>query len=131
MHYDNKIKSFNSFLIWQNDLREISMGSDSIAKEDKNIHDLTDVYEEPNSVNNQEVIVVDGRAYESNTGNKSEIQSLVDVIEDTQTANNLNKEIIKRATEIAERIAREIIPEIAERVIKEEIEKLKKKSSNE
>ena len=38
------------------------MGSDSIAKEDKNIHDLTDVYEEPNSVNNQEVIVVDGRA---------------------------------------------------------------------
>ena len=55
----------------------------------------------------------------------------MDVIEDTQTANNLNKEIIKRATEIAERIAREIIPEIAERVIKEEIEKLKKMSSNE
>jgi hypothetical protein len=55
----------------------------------------------------------------------------VDVIEDTQTANNLNEEIIKRATEIAERIAREIIPEIAERVIKEEIEKLKKMSSNE
>lgn len=107
------------------------MGSDSIAIEDKNIHDLTDVYEEPNSVNNQEVIVVDGRAYESNTGNKSEIQSLVNVIEDTQTANNLNEEIIKRATEIVERIAREIIPEIAERVIKEEIEKLKKMSSNE
>ena len=107
------------------------MGSNSITIEDKNIHDLTDVYEEPNSVNNQEVIVVDGRGYENGTGNKSEIHSLVDVIENTRAANNLNKEIIKRATEIAERIAREIIPEIAERVIKEEIEKLKKMSSNE
>jgi len=107
------------------------MGSDSIAIEDKNIHDLTDVYEEPNNLNNQEVIVIDGRGYENNTKNKSEIHSLVDVIEDTRTANNLNEEIIKRATEIVERIAREIIPEIAERVIKEEIEKLKKMSSNE
>lgn len=107
------------------------MGSDSITTEDKNIHDLTDVYEEPNSVNNQEVIVVDGRGYENSNGNKSEIHALEDVIEDTQTANNLNEEIIKRAIEITERIAREIIPEIAERVIKEEIEKLKKMSSKE
>lgn len=107
------------------------MGSDSITTEDKNIHDLTDVYEEPNSVNNQEVIVVDGRSYENSNGNKREIHALEDVIEDTQTSNNLNEEIIKRATEIAERIAREIIPEIAERVIKEEIEKLKKMSSKE
>ena len=45
--------------------------------------------------------------------------------------NNLNKEIIKRTTEIAERIARDLIPEIAERVIKEEIEKLKKMSNKE
>ncbi len=105
------------------------MGSDSISTKDKNIHDLTDVYEEPNSVNNQEVIVVDGRGYESAASNKSEIRSLEDVIEDNQTANDLNKEIMKRATEIAEKIAREIIPEIAERVIKEEIEKLKKMSS--
>ena len=107
------------------------MDSDSIATEDKNIHDLTDVYEERNSVNNQEVIVVDGRGYENSTGNKSEIHTLVDVIEDTPASNNLNEEIIKRATEIAERIAREIIPGIAERVIQEEIEKLKKMSSKE
>jgi hypothetical protein len=119
------------FFIWQNDLREISMGSDSIATEDENIHDLTDVYEESNSANNQEVIVIDGRGYENNTINKGEIHSLVDVAEDDQAANILNQEIIKRATEIAERIAREVIPEIAERVIKEEIEKLKKMSSNE
>ena len=107
------------------------MDPDSIATEDKNIHDLTDVYEEPNSVNNQEVIVVDGRGYENSAGNKSELHTLVDVIEDTPASNNLNEEIIKRATEIAERIAREIIPEIAERVIKEEIEKLKNISNKE
>jgi len=53
------------------------------------------------------------------------------VIEDAPATNNVNEEIIKRATEIAERIAREIIPEIAERVIKEEIEKLKKMSNKE
>jgi hypothetical protein len=107
------------------------MDSDSIATDDKNIHDLTDVYEELNNGNNQEIIVVDGRSYESSTKNKKEIYTLVDVIEDTQIANNLHEEIIKRSTEIIERISREIIPEIAERVIKEEIEKLKKLSSNE
>ena len=107
------------------------MDSDSLATEDKNIHDLTDVYEEPSSVNNQEVIVVDGRGYENSAGNESEIHTLVDVIEDPPAANKLNEDIIKRATEIAERMAREIIPEIAERVIKEEIEKLKKMSGKE
>jgi hypothetical protein len=54
----------------------------------------------------------------------------VDVIEDHQAANIVNDEIIRRATEIAERIARELIPGIAERVIREEIEKLKKLSGN-
>ena len=34
-------------------------------------------------------------------------------------------EILQRATEAVEKIAREIIPDIAERVIREEIEKLK------
>jgi hypothetical protein len=37
----------------------------------------------------------------------------------------LRDEIMKRADEIAEKIARELIPGIAERVIREEIEKLK------
>ncbi|KFZ44556.1 hypothetical protein KD27_05550, partial [Smithella sp. D17] len=68
---------------------------------------------------------------ENNVNNKREIYTLVDVIEDSQTANNLNEEIIKRAAEIIERITRELVPEIAERVIREEIEKLKKLSSNE
>jgi len=103
------------------------MDSNSLVIEEKNIHDLTDVYEEVNSVNNQEVIVVDGRGYED----KSDIHTLVDVIENTPAANKLHEEIMTRATEIAERIAREIIPEIAERVIKEEIERLKKISNKE
>ena len=100
------------------------MDSDSMATAGKKIH-------EQNNGSNQEIIVVDGRGYENNVNNKREIYTLVDVIEDSQTANNLNEEIIKRAAEIIERITRELVPEIAERVIKEEIEKLKKLSSNE
>jgi hypothetical protein len=37
----------------------------------------------------------------------------------------LQDEILKRVTETAERVAREMIPDIAERIIREEIEKLK------
>ncbi|MCL2669047.1 MAG: hypothetical protein FWE89_00050 [Syntrophaceae bacterium] len=38
----------------------------------------------------------------------------------------LREEIAKRAGEIAEKVAREMVPGIAERVIREEIEKLRK-----
>lgn len=40
----------------------------------------------------------------------------------------LQEEIMKRVSETAERVAREIMPDIAERIIREEIEKLKKPS---
>lgn len=100
------------------------MDSDSMATADKKIH-------EQNNGSNQEIIVVDGRGYQNNVNNKREIYTLVDVIEDSQTANNLNEEIVKRAAEIIERITRELVPEIAEKVIREEIEKLKKLNSNE
>jgi hypothetical protein len=49
-------------------------------------------------------------------------------VEDANSSNKLNEEIISRTTEIAEKIAREIMPGIAERVIREEIEKIKKMS---
>ena len=107
------------------------MPVDSIITDDKKIYDLTEVYEERNGRNNQKVIVVDGRGYERMSKDNKRIHELVDVVEDQLAANNLNEEIIKRAIEIAERIAREIIPEIAERVIREEIDKLKKLSGNE
>ena len=38
----------------------------------------------------------------------------------------LHDEIMKRAAEIAEKVAREVIPDIAERIIRAEIERLKK-----
>jgi hypothetical protein len=72
------------------------------------------------------------------------IYDLVDVIERKPRMalvdTGLHDEIMKRAVEIAERIAREVVPEIAERIvrdvapdiaeriIREEIEKLKKAS---
>lgn len=106
------------------------MADDSITTDDKKIFDLTEVYEERNGRNNQEVIVVDGRGYERIAKDTKYIHELVDVADDQLAASKLNEEIIKRATEIAEKIAREIIPEIAERVIREEIDKLKKLSGN-
>ena len=58
------------------------------------------------------------------------IYDLVDVIERKPRMavvdTGLHDEIMKRAAEIAEKIAREVIPDIAERVIREEIERLKR-----
>jgi len=60
------------------------------------------------------------------------IYDLVDVVEKRPKMAfvdaGLHDEIMKRAVDIAERIAREVIPDIAERVIREEIEKLKRES---
>ncbi len=66
--------------------------------------------------------------YTSSSEDKK-IYDLTDVIEDTGSSNKLNEEIIKQATQIAEKIAKNIMPGIAERVIREEIEKIKKMSS--
>ena len=57
------------------------------------------------------------------------IYDLTDVVEDAGSSSKLNEEIVKRATQIAEKIAHDIMPRIAERVIREEIEKIKKMSS--
>ncbi|HDQ04142.1 MAG TPA: hypothetical protein ENN23_06175 [Deltaproteobacteria bacterium] len=95
------------------------------AQDDKKIFDLVDVLEEKNNKNNNEVIVIDGRGYEKN----HKVKTLYDVVnednENTQEG-KLNEEILQIATEIAERVTREIVPDIAERIIREEIEKLKK-----
>jgi hypothetical protein len=109
---------------------DIAMDTDPVAVDDRKIYDLTEVYEEKNGRNGQEVIVIDGRGYERIVKNNKDIHELVDVIEDQQAANIVNEEIIRQAAEIAERIARELIPGIAERVIREEIEKLKKSDGN-
>lgn len=58
-----------------------------------------------------------------------EIYDLIDVVEEVPEEvledREFNDKIVKKVSEIAEKIAREIVPEIAERVIREEIEKLK------
>jgi len=105
------------------------MAVDSVPTDDK-IYNLTEVYEERNGRSSQEVIVVDGRGYERIAKDNTRIYELVDVAEDQPVPVNVNEEIVKRTTEIAEKIARELIPEIAERVIREEIAKLKKLSGN-
>jgi hypothetical protein len=101
------------------------MDANSIIDEDEKIHNLTNEYKEPNNGSDQEVIVVDGRGYENNSQEKKEIHNLVDVIEDTSTADKIYEEIIKRSEEIVRKIASKMVPEIAERIIKEEIEKIK------
>jgi len=65
----------------------------------------------------------------SGSAEDKKIYDLTDVVEDAGSSNKLNEEIIKRATQIAEKIAQNIMPAIAERVIREEIEKIKKMSS--
>ena len=65
----------------------------------------------------------------SGSAEDKKIYDLTDVVEDSGSSSKLNEEIIKRATQIAEKIAQDIMPGIAERVIREEIEKIKKMSS--
>lgn len=71
-------------------------------------------------------MIIDGRILKEN----DKIYELSDVIEETpenyQYDKILNDEIIKRISEISEKIAREMFPRIAEKIIREEIEKLKR-----
>lgn len=107
------------------------MSDDSNVINNKKVFDLTEVYEEKNGRGSQEVIVVDGRGYQRKAKDSNYIHELVDVAEESSATGSLNEEILQRVTEIAERIAREVIPGVAERVIHEEIDKLKKLSENE
>jgi carbon monoxide dehydrogenase subunit G len=103
---------------------------DSDSKNGKKIFDLTDVLDEKNGKNNQEVIVIDGRGYEKNI-KLNNIHEIVNEVEEKRIESQLNEEIIQRVTEITEKIVREVVPEIAERIVREEIEKLKKMGNSE
>jgi hypothetical protein len=86
------------------------------------VHDLLDVLEDSSGFTRQGI---PGKG-----GSRERIYDLVDVVEKKPRMalvdTGLHEEIMKRASEIAEKVAREIIPTVAERVIREEIEKLKK-----
>ncbi len=104
------------------DRDRVMMIEGRVLKPEDRIHDLVDVLD-----------TVSGFR-EENSGERRDgpeiIYDLVDVVERKPRMalvdTGLHDEIMKRAQEIAEKVAREIIPDIAERVIREEIEKLKK-----
>jgi len=94
------------------------------------IHDLVDLVEEqsPETMDQQEVIVIDGRGYDRVLRSEEKIYNLHDVFEEGPglRSTTMDEEVRKMALDMAEKIARELVPGIAERVIREEIEKLKK-----
>jgi len=104
-----------------------------LLKPDDRIHDLVDVIDDnagAETKQDREIIVIDGRVYERVSGQGDEVHDIVDAVEKGSGGYlhdpGVNDEIIRRVSEVAERIAKEIVPEIAERIIREEINKLKR-----
>ena len=104
-----------------------------LLKPDDRVYDLVDVIDDnagAETKQDREIIVIDGRVYERVSRPGDDVHDLVDTIEKGSGGSlddaRLNDEIIKRVGEIAERIAKEVVPEIAERIIREEIDKLKR-----
>lgn len=104
-----------------------------LLKPDDRIYDLVDVIGDEGGTEtkqDREIIVIDGRVYERVSKPGDEAHGLVDTIEKDSGGSlydaGLSDEIMKRVSEVTERIAKEIVPEIAERVIREEIGKLKR-----
>ena len=93
-----------------------------VLKPSDRIHDLLEVVGESSGF--------PGNGLPKRTAAPTKIFDLVDVVEKKPKMafvdTGLHEEIMKRAQEIAEKVAREIIPDVAERVIREEIEKLKR-----
>jgi hypothetical protein len=93
-----------------------------VLKPEDRIHDLLDPIDSVSGFHGKNVLEIKGRP--------EKIYDLVDVVERKPRMalidTGVHDEIMNRAVEIAEKIARELIPDIAERVIREEIEKLKK-----
>ncbi|MGO9139105.1 MAG: hypothetical protein ACLP9S_13565 [Syntrophales bacterium] len=104
-----------------------------LLKPDDIIRDLVDVIDDNTGAgtkHDREIIVIDGRVYERVSKQGDEVHDLVDPVEKNSSRYlhdpGLNDEIVRRVSEIAEKIAKEMVPEIAERVIREEINKLKR-----
>ncbi len=106
----------------EGDRNGVMMIEGRMLKPEDRVHDLLDVMEDSPRFPAEGQPV--GRS------GTEKIYDLLDVVERKPKMAfvdaGLRDEIMKRAAEIAERVAREIVPDIAERVIREEIEKLKK-----
>jgi hypothetical protein len=104
------------------DRDRVMMIEGRVLKPEDRIHDLMDPLDSESGFREKNVLEPKVRP--------EKIYDLVDVVEKRPRMalvdTGLHDEIMKRAVDIAEKIAREVIPDIAERVIREEIEKLKK-----
>lgn len=102
---------------------EDSLIDGRLLRADDKVYDLVDVVEDdeiPGDKGEREIIVIDGRVYQRIMNPDDKVFDLADVVEEDR-----HDEIARQVSEIAERVAREIIPDIVEKVIREEIEKLK------
>jgi len=110
------------------DRDRVMMIEGRVLKPEDRIHDLVDILDAVSGFREE--------APRERRDGPEIIYDLVDVVDVVEVVERkprmalvdtgLHDEIMKRAQEIAEKVAREIIPDIAERVIREEIEKLKK-----
>ena len=102
----------------------IMMIEGRVLKPKDKIHDLVDV------LGVGGFLATQAQGFQGKVAGREKIYDLVDVVEKRPRVAvvdaGIRDEIMKRASEIAEKIARDIVPSVAERVIREEIEKLKK-----
>jgi hypothetical protein len=106
------------------DRKGVMMIEGRVLKQKDKIHDLEDVLSEGG------LPATPAEFFPGKGAGREKIYDLVDVVEKRPRMAlvdaGLHDEIMKRAAEIAEKVARDVIPAVAERVIREEIEKLKK-----
>ena len=94
-----------------------------LLKPDDRIYDLVDVVRDSGASDNlldQENALMDGKVNEKVASTNDRGINLTQIVEE-----GYHDDIVMKVSEIAERVAREMIPDIAERIIREEIEKLK------
>ncbi len=104
------------------DRQSKTAGRDDGPRPDEKIYDLVDVISTGTAEG-------DGDAGSRISPPAGKIHDLVDVVKDDYLVVSCDKEleaaVMKKVSEITERITKELVPDIAERVIREEIEKLK------
>jgi hypothetical protein len=104
------------------DRERVMMIEGRVLKPEDKIHDLVDLLDSASGFREKNMS-------EMGAG-PEKIYDLVDIVERKPRMafvdTGLHDEIMKRAAEIAEKVAREVIPDIAERIIRAEIERLKK-----
>jgi hypothetical protein len=106
------------------DMKGVMMIEGRVLKQRDKIYDLEDVLSAGG------LPATPAQVFPGKGASREKIYDLVDVVEKRPRMAlvdaGLRDEIMKRAAEIAEKVARDVIPAVAERVIREEIEKLKK-----